>query len=436
MRPSIEQKKLGGIVSVVNPRARDLRNYRWLVFSVLALGYFLVYFHRLAPAVVAVDMMRDLAAGGTLMGILAAAYFYPYALMQLPAGLLADSWGARRTITLFMILAACGSLLFALAPVAAWAVAGRSLVGLGVAMLFVSTLKVLTEWFAASEFATMTGILFAIGGVGSLASAGPLAWASSWFGWRMVFVVIAALTLLLAGLIWLLVRDRPEQLDMKRHWETLTEEEKLPLAEGVWRVLGCRDFWPLASWFFFLCAIFFSFGGLWGGPYLQQIYGLDRSASGNLLSFLSVGMIFGSPFLTWLSSKVFVARKPVMVLCSLISLLLTLPLVFWTASLSVPMLALICFGLGAFTSAVVVIGFAATKELFPVSIAGTSVGLVNLFPFAGGAVMQPVLGGILEHGGRVNGFFTVSGYRAAFSVLFGCAVLALLSSLFVKEPAS
>lgn len=432
---STVQRRMDGTVSVAERAIHELRTYRWWVFATLALGYFLVYFHRLAPAVVAVDMMRDLSAGGALMGVLAAAYFYPYALMQLPAGLLADSWGARRTITLFMVLAACGSLVFAFAPAALWAVAGRALVGFGVAMLFVSTLKVLTEWFAPDEFATMTGFLFAIGGVGSLASAGPLAWASTWVGWRMVFAVIAAVTLVLAALVWVVVRDRPEQLGMTRHWGTFVERDKVALLEGVRMVLGCRHFWPLASWFFFLCAIFFSFGGLWGGPYLQQVYGLDRSGSGNLLSMLSVGMIFGSPFLTWLSSKVFRARKPVMVLCSFLSMLLTLPLVFWTGSLPLPLLAVICFGFGAFTSAVVVIGFAAAKELFPVAIAGTSVGLVNLFPFAGGAVMQPVLGGVLEHGGRIDGLFSISGYRAAFSVLLVCAILALLSSFYIKEPA-
>src|SRR5210317_2413732 len=90
--------------------------YRWLVFWVLAFSYILVYFHRLCPAVVAVDMMRDLQAGGTLLGLLGSAYFYPYALMQLPAGLLADSWGARRTIALFSLIAATGSLLLGLSP--------------------------------------------------------------------------------------------------------------------------------------------------------------------------------------------------------------------------------------------------------------------------------------------------------------------------------
>lgn len=432
---STARKRMDVIVSVASPKSRSLRSYRWYIFTILAVGYFLVYFHRLAPAVVAVDMMRDLSASGALMGLLGAAYFYPYALMQLPSGLLADSWGARHTITVFMLIAAAGSLLFALAPSALLAICGRTLVGLGVAMLFVSTLKVLTEWFSPHEFATMTGILFAIGGVGSLASAAPLAWASSWFGWRLVFVAIAVATLVLAALVWLVVRDRPAQLGFtEAPGSALRSEQSTPLLQGVKMVLTCRHFWPLASWFFFLCAIFFSFGGLWGGPYLQHVYALERSSSGNVLSMLSLGMIVGSPLLTWLSNRVFKARKPVIVASSGISLVLILPLVIWTAELPLWALAAICFGFGMFTSAVVVIGFAAAKELFPLSIAGTSIGLINLFPFAGGAVMQPTLGAVLEGGGRVAGAFTSDAYRNAFLVLTLCAVLALLSSLWIKEP--
>ncbi len=98
------------------------------------------------------------------------------------------------------------------------------------------------------------------------------------------------------------------------------------------------------------------------------------------------------------------------------------------------LLCLLCLTMGVFTSAVVVIGFAATKESFSVAIAGTSIGLVNLFPFAGGAVMQPVLGAVLEHGGRSVDVYTVAAYRQAFVLLLGCALVALCASLCVREP--
>ncbi len=408
--------------------------YRWLIFWVLALSYVLVYFHRLCPAVVAVDMMRDLHAGGALLGLLSSAYFYPYALMQLPAGLLSDSWGPRRTISVFFTVAFVGSLLLGLAPSPLWAIVGRSLVGLGVSMLFVPTMKTLAEWFRIREFATMTGILMAMGGIGTLTATMPLALLSTWIGWRLSFVVVGIITLLLAILVWLFVRDRPADLG----WPSPSEPSgptppAIGLLEGMKRVITYPRFWPVAIWFFFDCAVFFSFGGLWGGPYLMQVYGFSKAQAGQILSMLAIGMIVGSPILSFLSNRVFQGRKPVLVLSSSLLLCLTALLAFCTEELPLAGLYLICLGLGIFSSAIVVIGFTTTKELFPLQIAGTSTGLVNIFPFAGGAVFQPLLGYILESHGRVEGVFSLAGYEQAFLLLFFCGLIAFLASLCLQE---
>jgi sugar phosphate permease len=408
--------------------------YRWLIFWILSFGYLLVYFHRLCPAVVALDMMRDLEAGGTLLGLLGSAYFYPYAIMQLPAGLLSDSWGPRRTITLFFSIAFAGSILLGLSPNVFWAIVGRTMVGLGVSMLFVPTMKVLAEWFRIKEFATMTGILMAVGGIGVYSAETPLAVLSNWIGWRACFVAVGGLTLLLSILVWLFVRDRPADMG----WPSPSEPSgpappAIGLREGMKKVLTCARFWPVAIWFFFDIAIFFSFGGLWGGPYLMHVYGLSKAEAGHILSMIAFGMIVGSPVLSFLSNRVFQGRKPVLVLSSIVVLGLAAVLAFKTDGIPRMGLYLVTLGLGIFSSAIVVVGFTTAKELFPVQMAGTSVGLINLFPFAGGAVFQPLLGYVLERQGKVDGAFTLAGYEQAFLVLFFCGIIAFLASLFLKE---
>ena len=413
--------------------------YRWLIFWILSFGYILVYFHRLCPAVVAVDMMRDLHAGGPLLGLLGSAYFYPYAIMQVPAGLLSDSWGPRRTITLFFSIAFFGSILLGLAPSVFWAIVGRTLVGLGVSMLFVPTLKVLAEWFRVKEFATMTGILMAMGGIGTLTAATPLALLSNWMGWRLSFVIVGIITLLLSILVWLFVRDRPEDMgwpSISGSPESGEGEPEVGLLEGMGKVLSYPRFWPVAIWFFFTFGLFFSFGGLWGGPYLMQVYGLTKAQAGQILSMLAIGMIVGSPMVSFISNRVFKGRKPILVLSSCITLCLSALFAFYTDKLPYAGLYLICFGLGIFSSAIVVIGFTTAKELFPVQIAGTSTGLANIFPFAGGAVFQPVFGYILERHGRIAGAFTLAGYEQGLFVLFLCSIIALLASLFTQETLS
>lgn len=409
--------------------------YRWLIFWILSFGYVMVYFHRLCPAVVAEDMRRDLSAGGGLLGLLGSAYFYPYALMQLPAGLLSDSWGPRKTISLFFCVAFAGSVVLGTAPNVYAAIVGRTIVGVGVAMLFVPTLKVLAEWFRVKEFAMMTGILMAMGGIGSYSAATPLAYISNWIGWRQSFVLVGIFTLVLGALVWAFVRDRPAE----KGWPSLSEPsgpapDSIPLMQGVKMVLGRPHFWPLSSWFFFTFAIFFSFIGLWGGPFLMQIYGLSKPEAGHILSMAAIGMIVGSPLLSYLSNNLFKARKPVLILTSIIICMISGILYFFIQSIPVFLLYLICLAIGIFAGAVATIGFITNKELFPVSIAGTATGLVNFFPFLGGAVFQVILGTVLDSQGlTASGGFAFSGFRYCFLVLFGCGLVALVASFFLKE---
>jgi sugar phosphate permease len=419
--------------------------YRWLIFSILALAYMLVYFHRLSPAVMAVQLMEDFAVGGTIIGILGSAYFYPYAAMQLPAGLLSDSLGPRKTVSIFLVIAAVGAILFGLAPNAGVAIFARVLVGLGVCMVFVPTLKAVSLWFTRSEFSMMAAILNAVGGVGVLAAAAPLAFMTDRLGWRMTFHAIGLATLLLAGAVYLWVRNRPEDIGLPSVETSETGEsaegedgsvaanEQPPLLAGMKMVLGTPHFWAIAIWFFFTCGIFFGVGGLWGGPYLMHVYGMSKAEAGRILNMIAIGMIFGSPLLSMLSDRVLKSRKKVLLITSTaVAGTVALPMLF-TDSLPGPLLYAVFLLLGTFAAAVVVIAFTTTKELFPVGIAGTSVGAINLFPFAGGAVFQPALGQILERFGGGGETYATEGYKMMFIACFAAALAALIAISFMKE---
>ena len=425
-----------------NKRQRILLSYRWLIFSILAIGYAIVYFHRVAPAVVAPELSESFAIKGEALAVLTSAYFYPYALMQIPSGLLSDSLGPKKTVTLFTLIAALGAILFGLSPTFSTAIIGRAMIGLGAAVLFIPTLKILANWFEEEKFATATGFLMAIGGIGWLSAATPLALLTLWVGWRTTFIIMGCLGLVLAVLTYSIVKDRPSHilnpgnLHSKTSNMSSSGEKQLSLFMGVKIVLSEKKFWPLAIWFFCTGAILFGFGGLWAGPYLTQVYNLSKTQTGNILTMIGVGMIGGSPLLGYLSEKVFRARKPVLLISSSIITGVWVLMIFWIDQLSIASLYGLFILLGIFASGIVSVGFAAAKELFPLQIAGTSTGITNLFPFAGGALFQPLVGSVLDYSARLGIMNPTEAYRISFLGFLAAAILALVSVLFLRETLS
>ena len=423
------------------PDFSGMLRYRWWIFITLGLAYFLVYFHRLSLSVVADDLVRDFRTTAAVIGLMGSVYFYCYAVMQLPAGLLADSIGPRKTVTVFLVIAATGSFLFGLAPTIEIAFVGRVLVGFGVSMVFIPTMKILSRWYRPNEFASMAGIFNAVGGIGVLAGTWLLGLAATKMGWRLSFELIAACTLFIVALAWLVVRDRPQD----RGWPDIDEIEAkaappaapIPLLTGMRQVLTTRHFWPVAIWFFFDCGIFFGFGGLWGGPYLMQVYDMTRTEAGAVLSMIAWGMIIGSPLMGLLSDRLLKSRKKPFIICAFLLSAELLFLYLHPAGLSRPALYAVFFTLSVLASAIVIVGFTTTKELFPVSIAGTSVGAVNLFPFLGGAVYMPLLGRVLDHYPAARaGIYTTEGYTMLLLILFLSALGALGCTLLMKETFS
>ena len=423
-------------------KQRTVLSHRWVIFLILAMGYAIVYFHRVAPAVVAPELVSSFGIKGVALGVLASAYFYPYAVMQLPSGLLSDSLGPRKTVTVFALVAGVGAVIFGISPTFSVATMGRIMVGFGVSVLFVATLKILANWFEVEKFAIVAGMLVAIGGLGWLCAATPLALLTLRLGWRAAFITIGVVSLALALFTYLVVRDSPYQAGVfvipnsEDSTSSSSGNEKLPLFEGLKMVLSERDFWPLAVWFFCTGGILFGFGGLWAGPYLLQVYGLSKAYAGNILMMIAVGMIVGGPSLSYLSEKVFRGRKPILLISSSVVTAIWLLFVFLVDGLSPAFLYGLFFLLGIFASGIVAVGFTTAKELFPAQIAGTSTGMVNLFPFAGAALFQPLIGLVLDYSGSVGSMYSPEAYRISFVVFLLAAVVALISVLFMRETLS
>ena len=419
-------------------KVRKVLGYRWAVFGILAFAYFWVYFHRLSTAVVSSFLEVTFGVGAASIALLSSTYFYAYTIMQLPSGLLTDSWGPRRAVTIFTLVAASGALLTGIATSFEMVIAGRLLIGIGVAVVYIPIMKILANWYRRNEFASLSGILLAVGNIGGLSAAGPMVLASETWGWQQVFLLLGLVTLIIATMAWIITRDRPSEMDLPTIQEIEAEEKGKPLADigpveriptrrALRMTFGAgRRFWPLAIWFFLLYGSMMVYQGLWAGPFYIDVLGWDKATSGTVLTFVGIGMVFGCPIAGHLSDKIIGSRRKVLVTGTLVYALIWA--IIWATAgsmASVEAYAIINFMFGFF-GGFFVVSYAQVKELFPLAIVGTSTAALNIFPFAGGAVLQQVTGLMLT-------VRSLESYQWIWLFMLACAIVACMAALLSLE---
>lgn len=448
----------------MHDETRRTDRYGYLICLVMFLSYLLVFFHRVSPSVLALDMQRAFGVGGALLGLLGSAYFYPYALMQLPVGSLMDNWGVRNTVAVSLLIAAAGSALMGLAQDILWAIVGRFLVGMGVSAIYVANYKLLGEWFSTRRMVLLGGLFMTVGGIGIFIAGPPLAAVSGRIGWRWALGAVAGITVIMAGLDRLVVRDRPagaaevlgpgaapaEAAEAATPAEAavpagiaLPGPAAVPGPAAAIRVparplsifreiLGCGRFWPVAAWGGLAAGVSFAVGSMWGVPYLQHVYGMSSARAGGCQSTFGLALIFGGPLFATLANRL--GRRPVAIGASALLALCLAIFVLFTERLPVAFLygLFFCFYLAGNANGPLAAVMA--RELFRPSIAGTSMGLVNFFPFFFGGLYQVAMGIILDRGGRSGAAYTPAGYRWIFLLGLASALLSLGAAFLIREP--
>jgi len=415
----------------MGPDPQRYRRMRRVAYSLGAAAFILAFFHRVAPGAIAADLRASFDASATALGFIAALYFYPYAAMQLPSGLLADSVGPRRLFAGGLLVAGAGSLLFAWAPDVGWLLAGRGLVGLGVAVAFVSVLKLIASWFPEQEYGTWVGMLMLLGNLGGVTAASPLAWVVQFFSWREVFAAIGAVSILLAGCIWLWVRDTPRDAG-------LAPLAGMPAAppqatagagwrQGLARVVANGDTVALFTLHFCLIGTYLTFSALWAVPYLTDGFGLSRveatlHVTVMILAFAVAALAVGA------RSDRTRRRLPLLRGLSVLFLASWLP---WVMGWRMPALAsYAAFALMGLGIAGASLAWALAKELNPPELSGTATSVVNTGGFLGVALFQPLVGWVLDLGGAVP---ALDDYRRAAAVLALIALAGTVAAYRVRE---
>lgn len=407
----------------------------WTVWGLGALLYLIGFYQRVAPAVIGDSLMAEFMISGAALGNLSAFYFYAYVFMQVPTGVLADRWGARKLLATGAALAAVGTVVFAFSATLGWASFGRLLIGGSVAVAFVSMLKLATHWFAPRHFALASGMALFVGIVGGVFGGVPLRLLVDAFGWRAVMLVSAAVTAVLAVVIWLRVRNDPEDYGYRSHRPHGAHGSgHASILRGLANVLAYRNVWILLITPIGVSGALLTFGGLWGVPYLRQVYGLDASTAAAITSASLVAWALGGPFLGALSERLG-RRKPLHVLGCIVGLACWTLLAF--VHLPLPVLIGVLLVAGFFAGNLI-IGFAFNKESVPPHLAGTASGVCNMGPLMGGMLLQPIFGWVLDLNwqGVVEGgvrLYPAEAFQAGFLVIAAFIALSMVLSLFSHE---
>lgn len=401
----------------------------WLIWGLGASSFSYAFLQRVAPSVMVTDLMREFAVGAAVMGNLSAIYLYAYAGLQMPVGLALDRWGPRRMLTVAAIIAAFGSVLFALADGIALAYLGRLLVGVGCAVGFVGALKLATHWFPANRFAFLSGLTMLIAMLGAIAGQAPLAALVGEIGWRSSMLGAAALAAMLALATWLIVRDRPAGEAQNQQ----TDPHPVSLRRSFVQVLAGRQNWIIALYGGAMTAPFLSYAGLWGVTHQMRLYDLDRIAAAGSNSLMLVGWAVGAPVGGWISDRLGRRRLP-MTGAAVLSCLGWIVLLY-TPGLTLAVDQILLFLIGTVSGAMVVC-IAAARERASAAISGATTGFINMAMVGAGALLQPIIGLILDFGWdgtMMDGarVYSLAAFNAALVTLPVCSALAVVASLLV-----
>ena len=409
----------------------------WFIWSLGALFYLAGFFQRVAPGVMTQELMHDFQISASGLGHLSALYFYSYVAMQIPTGILADILGPRKLLTAGCVVAGMGTLLFALSPGFIGAGFGRLLIGGSVAVAFVGLLKLSSSWFPKKIYAFVAGNALSIGLIGAITAGPPLRFLMDVFSWRAVIFTTGLMTLVLGGLIWLIVRDWPQE----KGYPGFTEIPRLaPLSihsiwQNLFKVLQYRNTWLL---FFIpggIVGAILTFSGLWGVPYLISHHHLNPGNAAALTSCLLIGWAVGAPVFGWLSDRMG-KRKPLYIVGSIV-LSIGWSLILFQENLSFYQLAVTLWITGFF-SGCMILSFAFASESVPQSLSGTVSGLTNMGVMMGPTLLQPMVGRILDTQwtGQLDGtvrIYSLDAYEFGFIPIMVWTLISVFLLFFTKE---
>jgi predicted MFS family arabinose efflux permease len=392
-----------------------------------ALAYVLSYLFRVVNAVIAPNLATDLQVGPADLGLLTSVYFISFAAFQLPLGVLLDRFGPRRVEGGLIVFAAAGALTFGWATSLLGLSAGRALIGVGVSSGYMAAIKAYTLWFPAHQWPRINGLHLAAGGFGALSATLPVEYALGYTDWRGVFMLLACLSALVAAAIFWGVPEKRQEAPAIRLAGQL---------KGVRQVFTNGLFWRVAPLAVISQVAFMSIYGLWSGPWLRDIAGMDRAGIAGVLFWSAAAMTASyiiAGFVTERLNQAGITPMATsvwgMFLFMIVQMLLMVAPVSWAMELW------ILFG---FMGTAGVISYPALAMSFPAQLVGRVSTSLNVLVFVAAFTAQWGIGAVIAlFPVAATGNYSSQGYHASFAILLAlqaaCLVWYFIPNLFRRR---
>jgi MFS family permease len=405
-----------------------VKAYPWIIWTIAASFFFYKYLIQVSPSVMTDDLMKAFQVHGAGLGNLSAFYFYAYLIMQIPVGIMLDRFSPRLLTTSAIFLCSISTFIFSQTDTFWIACLSRALMGAGAAFAAVSCFKLAAVWFSPKRFALVSGMFMTAAMLGAVGGQMPLSLLVQNVGWRFALEIVSMMGIVLGIIYYLVLRDKATKPLQSR-------QDKEKISHLLKYIVTNKQAWALSLYSGLAFAPVSVFGGLWGVPFLETTYHLTRTDAALAVSCIFIGFAAGAPFWGWFSDYI-QRRKPVLFIGTF-SALLCLLIVLYSPNQLLPclMILLFIFGFGAsgfFTS------FAMIRELFPIVLVATVLGIMNTFNSVFEALFEPLVGAILDwtwDGTLVHGThqFSIDSYRLSLLILPLSLILALLTLVMVKE---
>lgn len=361
----------------------------WIVWGLGCLFYFYECLLQVSPSVMSNELMRDFSVTSQTLGILSGIYFYSYAAMQLPGGVMMDYFGPHRLLTIATSICALSTVAFGLTDNFFMACLARLMIGFGSAFAAVGAMKLAANWFPAERFALLTGMMVTIGMLGAIGGEAPLAMLIDSVGWRHSMVIMGGVGIVLAILIFTITKDVPKK---SRTYHTTTDDDE-PMLNSLITLLKNKQLWLVAFYGGLMYMATPIFCGLWGVPFLMFKMHIAKATAANYISLVFVGWAIASPLWGIFSNRIG-RRKPPMYIGS-IGALISCTIFIYAPIQSGWLIEFLLFTFGIF-SAGFLPAFAVAKELCNKKYVATGLSFMNMMNMVGIAIGQPLIGYILD----------------------------------------